>query len=197
VGFPLPGVAVRVTDPATGTPLPQGHVGLIEVRGPNVFSGYWRAPDKTAAEFRPDGFFMTGDMGTFDADGYLSIVGRSKDLVITGGLNVYPAEVEAALDDLPGVAESAVIGVPHLDFGEAVVAVIVPRASDRHPGAPLTEPAIRAALRDRLAAFKIPKRVILTPDLPRNAMGKVQKATLRTIHAGLFANPDTIVPPAD
>jgi malonyl-CoA/methylmalonyl-CoA synthetase len=182
VGLPLPGVEVRVTDPATGTPLPQGDVGLIEVRGPNVFSGYWRAPEKTAAEFRPDGFFMTGDMGTFDADGYLSIVGRSKDLVITGGLNVYPAEVESALDDLPGIAASAVIGVPHPDFGEAVVALVIPR-----PGATLAEDTIRDALRTRLAAFKLPKRVIIVDDFPRNAMGKVQKNLLRTAHAGLFA----------
>jgi malonyl-CoA/methylmalonyl-CoA synthetase len=182
VGLPLPGVQVRVTDPATGTPLPQGEVGLIEVRGPNVFSGYWRAPEKTAAEFRPDGFFMTGDMGAFDADGYLSIVGRSKDLVITGGLNVYPAEVETALDDLPGVAASAVIGVPHPDFGEAVVALVIPR-----PGAEPTEETVRDALRTRLAAFKLPKRVIVVDDFPRNAMGKVQKNLLRDAHAGLFS----------
>ncbi len=181
VGLPLPGVAVRITDPATGLPLPQGDIGLIEVRGPNVFSGYWRAPDKTAAEFRPDGFFMTGDMGVFDADGYLSIVGRSKDLVITGGLNVYPAEVEAALDDLPGIAASAVIGAPHPDFGEAVVALVIPR-----PDATLSEDAIRDSLRSRLAAFKLPKRVILVPDFPRNAMGKVQKNLLRTAYANLF-----------
>jgi malonyl-CoA/methylmalonyl-CoA synthetase len=180
VGLPLPGVEVRVTDPATGTPLPQGQIGLIEVRGPNVFSAYWHAPEKTAAEFRPDGFFMTGDMGAFDAEGYLSIVGRSRDLVITGGLNVYPAEVESALDDLPGVAASAVIGVPHPDFGEAVVAVVIPSSTDT------TEDTLRTALRTRLAAYKIPKRVILAPDLPRNAMGKVQKNILRDTHAGLF-----------
>jgi malonyl-CoA/methylmalonyl-CoA synthetase len=179
VGMPLPGVMVRVTGP-DGTPLPQGEAGAIEVRGPNVFRGYWRMPDQTAKEFR-DGWFITGDLGVFDADGYLSILGRAKDLVITGGLNVYPAEVEAALDDLPGVAASAVIGVPHPDFGEAVVACLVPAK-----GATLAEDNIRAALRDRLAAFKIPKRVLILPDLPRNAMGKVQKSDLRKHHAGLF-----------
>jgi malonyl-CoA/methylmalonyl-CoA synthetase len=179
VGMPLPRVMVRVTGP-DGTPLPQGEAGAIEVRGPNVFRGYWRMPDQTAKEFR-DGWFITGDLGVFDADGYLSILGRAKDLVITGGLNVYPAEVEAALDDLPGVAASAVIGVPHPDFGEAVVACLVPAK-----GATLAEDNIRAALRDRLAAFKIPKRVLILPDLPRNAMGKVQKADLRKHHAGLF-----------
>jgi malonyl-CoA/methylmalonyl-CoA synthetase len=179
VGRPLPGVMVRVTGP-DGTPLPQGEAGAIEVRGSNVFRGFWRMPDQTAKEFR-DGWFITGDLGVFDADGYLSILGRAKDLVITGGLNVYPAEVEAALDDLPGVAASAVIGVPHPDFGEAVVACLVPAK-----GATLAEDNIRAALRDRLAAFKIPKRVLILPDLPRNAMGKVQKADLRKHHAGLF-----------
>ena len=179
VGMPLPGIKVRITGP-DGAVLPKGEAGAIEVRGPNVFKGYWRLPEKTAEEFR-DGWFVTGDMGAFDADGYLSILGRAKDLVITGGLNVYPAEVEAALDDLPGVAASAVIGVPHPDFGEAVVACLVPA-----PGASLTEDAIRAALRDRLAAFKIPKRVLLMDELPRNAMGKVQKAQLRQERAGLF-----------
>lgn len=176
VGMPLPGVEVRITGP-DGAMLPRGEAGAIEVRGPNVFKGYWRLPEKTAAEFR-EGWFVTGDMGAFDDEGYLSILGREKDLVITGGLNVYPAEVEAALDELPGVAASAVIGVPHPDFGEAVVACVV--------GA-VEEAAIRAALRDRLAAFKIPKRVIVLENLPRNAMGKVQKAELRKVHAGLFA----------
>ena len=174
VGMPLPGVEVRITD-REGV-LPQGEAGAIEVRGPNVFKGYWRLPEKTAEEFR-DGWFVTGDMGAFDAEGYLSILGRATDLVITGGLNVYPAEVEAALDDLPGVAASAVIGVPHPDFGEAVVACVVGGVDPE---------TVRAALRDRLAAFKIPKRVIVLEDLPRNAMGKVQKAELRKVHAGLF-----------
>jgi malonyl-CoA/methylmalonyl-CoA synthetase len=174
VGLPLPGVEVRVTGPS-GI-LPPGEAGAIEVRGPNVFHGYWNLPEKTAEEFR-DGWFVTGDLGAFDAEGYLSILGRAKDLVITGGLNVYPAEVEAALDALPGVRASAVIGVPHPDFGEAVVACVV--------GA-VEEGAVRAALRDRLAAFKIPKRVLVLDDLPRNAMGKVQKAELRRLHSGLF-----------
>lgn len=180
VGMSLPGVEVRITGP-DGTVLPQGEAGSIEVRGPNVFQGYWRLPEKTAEEFR-DGWFVTGDMGAFDAQGYLSILGRAKDLVITGGLNVYPAEVEAALDDLPGVAASAVIGVPHPDFGEAVVACLVPAR-----GASLSEEQIRLALRDRLAAFKLPKRVMILEDLPRNAMGKVQKAELRRIYRDLIA----------
>ncbi|HLQ18420.1 MAG TPA: AMP-binding protein, partial [Tabrizicola sp.] len=175
VGMPLPGVDVRITGPA-GV-LPVGEAGAIEVRGPNVFKGYWRLPEKTAEEFR-DGWFVTGDMGAFDDRGYLSILGRAKDLVITGGLNVYPAEVEAALDDLPGVAASAVIGVPHPDFGEAVVACVVGKVDPE---------SVRVALRDRLAGFKIPKRVILMDELPRNAMGKVQKAELRRIYQGLFA----------
>lgn len=175
VGQTLPGVRVRITG-ADGQPLPVGEAGAIEVRGPNVFQGYWRLPAQTANEFR-EGWFMTGDLGAFDTEGYLSILGRAKDLVITGGLNVYPADVEAALDALPGVRASAVIGVPHPDFGEAVVACVV---GDVEPE------AVRAALRDRLAAFKIPKRVVVLGDLPRNAMGKVQKAELRKIHAGLF-----------
>jgi malonyl-CoA/methylmalonyl-CoA synthetase len=175
VGMPLPGVEVRVTGPS-GL-LPAGEAGAIEVRGPNVFKGYWNLPEKTAEEFR-DGWFITGDLGAFDAEGYLSILGRAKDLVITGGLNVYPAEVEAALDALPGVRASAVIGVPHPDFGEAVVACVV---------GSVEEEAVRAGLRERLAAFKIPKRVLVLEDLPRNAMGKVQKAELRRVHAGLFA----------
>jgi malonyl-CoA/methylmalonyl-CoA synthetase len=180
VGMPLPGVEVRVTGP-DGAPVAQGEAGSIEVRGPNVFHGYWRLPEKTAEEFR-DGWFVTGDLGAFDAQGYLSILGRAKDLVISGGLNVYPAEVEAALDDLPGVAGSAVIGVPHPDFGEAVVACVIPAK-----GAVLDEAVLREALRNRLAAFKIPKRVLVMAEFPRNAMGKVQKAELRKQNAGLFA----------
>ncbi len=181
VGRPLPGVEVRVTGPE-GLALPVGEAGSIEVRGPNVFKGYWRMPEQTAREFREGGWFVTGDLGAFDGEEYLSILGRAKDLVITGGLNVYPAEVEAALDDLPGVQASAVIGVPHPDFGEAVVACLVAA-----PGVALEEEAVRAALRERLAAFKIPKRVLVITELPRNAMGKVQKAELRKTHAGLFA----------
>jgi malonyl-CoA/methylmalonyl-CoA synthetase len=175
VGFPLPGVQVRVTDPATGDSLPTGEVGGVEVRGPNVFAGYWRKPEQTASEHTSEGFFRTGDLGHFDADGYLHLVGRSKDLVITGGLNVYPKEVEDVVDGLDGVLESAVIGVPDPDFGEAVVAVVV-----LQPGASAEPQAIRAASREQLAGFKVPKRVEIVDALPRNAMGKVEKAKLRT-----------------
>ena len=180
VGPPLPGVEVRITDPETGRTLPQGEIGMIEVKGPNVFRGYWRMPEKTAAEFRADGFFITGDLGLIDADGYVSIVGRGKDLIISGGLNVYPKEVEAAIDDLPGVVESAVVGVPHPDFGEAVVAVVV----GDDPA--LDEAAVVAGLKDRLARFKQPKHVAIVESLPRNTMGKVQKAALRERYSGLF-----------
>ena len=181
VGPPLPGVELKITDSA-GAPVPQGQPGMIEVRGPNVFHGYWRMPEKTAEELRPDGFFITGDIGVMDADGYVSIVGRQKDLIITGGFNVYPKEVELLLDEQPGVLESAVIGVPHPDFGEAVVAVVVAA-----PGAAPDPAALSAALRDRLAAFKRPKHIALLPELPRNTMGKVQKNLLRQDFAGLFA----------
>jgi malonyl-CoA/methylmalonyl-CoA synthetase len=177
VGPPLPGVDLRVVDPDTGRALAQGEIGMIEVRGPNVFSGYWRMPEKTASEFRPDGFFITGDLGTIDARGYVSIVGRGKDLIITGGLNVYPKEVEGEIDALAGVEESAVFGTPDPDFGEAVVAAVVLR-----PGADLTEAAVIDALADRLARFKRPKRVVFLEALPRNAMGKVQKAALRELY---------------
>ncbi|MBV9076430.1 MAG: malonyl-CoA synthase, partial [Methylobacteriaceae bacterium] len=170
VGFPLPDVELRVTDPETGAELPQGEIGMIEVRGPNVFKGYWRMPDKTAAEFRADGFFITGDLGKIDELGYVHIVGRGKDLIISGGFNVYPKEVETEIDALPGVVESAVIGLPHRDFGEAVTAVVVKR-----PESPLSEQDVVAALTERLARFKQPKAVIFVPDLPRNTMGKVQK----------------------
>lgn len=176
-GRPLPGVEVIVTDPVSGDPLPQGEIGMIEVRGPNVFQGYWRMPDKTAAELRANGFFITGDLGRMDENGYLHIVGRAKDLVISGGFNIYPKEIETEIDVLPGVIESAVIGVPHPDLGEAVVAVVVGET---------TEDAVLSALGDRLARFKQPRRVIVVPDLPRNAMGKVQKNLLRAAHAGLF-----------
>ena len=180
VGLPLPGVGVRVhTD--KGAPLHTGEIGGIEVKGPNVFKGYWRMPEKTADEFTTDLWFKTGDVGRIDADGYVTIIGRSKDLVISGGYNVYPAEVEATLNELPGVAESAVVGVPHPDFGEAVVAVLVPR-----PGAVLEEAAVIAAVKSRIANFKVPKRVFVLPELPRNAMGKVQKNLLRDQHQGLF-----------
>lgn len=184
VGFPLPGVEIRITDPESGRPLPVGEIGMIEVRGPNVFKGYWRNPEKTKAEFRPDGFFITGDLGRFDEKGYLAIVGRAKDLVISGGLNVYPKEVEEAIDALPGVVESAVIGVPHPDFGEAVVACVV-----RAPGAAISEDAIQRALQEKLAAFKRPKRILFVEELPRNSMGKVQKNLLRERFRDLFAQP--------
>ncbi|HEY0877980.1 MAG TPA: malonyl-CoA synthase [Zeimonas sp.] len=173
VGLPLPGVQVRVVDDA-GTMCGVGAIGAIQVRGPNVFSGYWRRPEKTREEFTEDGFFRTGDVGTWDANGYLSIVGRSKDLIITGGYNVYPKEIESYLDEIDGVVESAVIGVPHRDFGEAVVAVVV-----RAPGATLDEGALVAALKGRIASFKVPKRVFVVDELPRNTMGKVQKNVLR------------------
>ena len=174
VGFPLPDVDVKITDPETGRAVPQGDIGMIEVRGPNVFKGYWRMPEKTAEELRETGFFITGDLGTIDKDGYVSIVGRSKDLIISGGYNVYPKEIEEAIDLLPGVLESAVIGCPHPDFGEAVVAVVVPEK-----GAELEEASILAGLTDALARFKQPKRVFFEEELPRNAMGKVQKKALR------------------
>ncbi|HSN33027.1 MAG TPA: malonyl-CoA synthase, partial [Ideonella sp.] len=180
VGLPLPGVGVRVVDDA-GADLPAGETGHVQVRGPNVFSGYWRMPEKTREEFTADGWFRTGDVGRFDAHGYLTIVGRSKDLVISGGFNVYPAEVEGLINALPGVAESAVVGVPHPDFGEAVVAVVVPR-----PGAALDAAAVIAALKERVAHFKVPKRAFVVDELPRNAMGKVQKNLLRERHRGLF-----------
>ncbi len=174
VGMPLPGVEARVVHPETGAPVPQGEIGMIEVKGPNVFKGYWNMPEKTAAEFRADGFFITGDLGQFDERGYLSIVGRGKDLIISGGLNIYPKEIEEEIDALPGVLESAVIGLPHADFGEGVVAVIV-----REKGASVDEKDIMAGLDGRLARFKWPKRVIFVDELPRNTMGKVQKNVLR------------------
>ena len=181
VGQPLPGVEARVADPETGAAIAPGDIGMIEIRGPNVFKGYWNMPEKTAAEFRADGFFITGDLGRIDERGYFHIVGRGKDLVITGGFNVYPKEVEDEIDALPGVVESAVIGLPHADFGEGVTAVVV-----RKLGAAIDERAVVAALGDRLAKFKQPKRVIFVDDLPRNAMGKVQKAALRETYADLY-----------
>jgi len=181
VGMALPGVALRITEPESGKPLPQGETGMVEVKGNNVFKGYWRMPEKTAAEFRSDGFFITGDLGFIDARGYLHIVGRGKDLVISGGYNIYPKEVETEIDALAGVEESAVIGVPHPDFGEGVTAIVVQR-----PGSILDEQAVLAALKDRLARYKQPKRVIFVPELPRNTMGKVQKNVLRDTYAGLY-----------
>lgn len=182
VGFALPGSSVRIADPDTGAILPAESIGMIEVAGPNVFKGYWRQPEKTAAEFRPDGFFITGDLGKIDARGYVHILGRGKDLIITGGFNVYPKEIEGEIDALPGVNESAVIGVPHKDFGEGVTAVVVP-----NKGAALSEEAILAALEGRLAKFKQPKRVIIVEELPRNTMAKVQKNVLRETYKSLYA----------
>jgi malonyl-CoA/methylmalonyl-CoA synthetase len=182
VGFPLPGVALRIADPETGEPLGIDEVGMIEVKGPNVFKGYWRMPEKTEAEFREDGFFVTGDLGKVDARGYVHIVGRGKDLIITGGFNVYPKEVETEIDSIPGVVESAVIGVPHPDFGEGVTAVVVKNGS-----ASLTEKEVAQALEERLAKFKLPKQVIFVDDLPRNAMGKVQKNVLRETYQTIYS----------
>ena len=181
VGFPLPGVGLRVVDDANQD-LPVGEIGNIQVRGPNVFQGYWRMPEKTAEEFTADGWFKTGDVGKVDKRGYVSIVGRSKDLIISGGYNVYPAEIEGYINELPGVAESALVGVPHPDFGEVGVAVVIGK-----PGAKLDGEAIIAQLKGQLANFKIPKRCFITNELPRNTMGKVQKNLLREQHKGLFA----------
>jgi malonyl-CoA/methylmalonyl-CoA synthetase len=172
VGFPLPGVSLRIADDAD-RPLPQGQVGAIQIRGDSVFRGYWQMPDKTREEFTADGWFRTGDVGVIDADGYLAIVGRARDLIISGGYNVYPKEIELALDELPGVAESAVVGIAHPDFGEAVAAVVVPR-----PGVALDGGQLIEALKSRLANYKVPKRVVVVDELPRNAMGKVQKNLL-------------------
>ena len=173
VGRALPGVQLRVHD-EKGQPCRTGEIGGIEVKGPSVFKGYWRMPEKTAEEFTPDLWFKTGDVGKIDEHGVLSIVGRSKDLIISGGYNVYPAEIEGYLNEQPGVAESAVVGVPHADFGEAVVAVVVPL-----PGVALDGTALIAVLKRQIAGFKVPKRVFIEPELPRNAMGKVQKNLLR------------------
>jgi malonyl-CoA/methylmalonyl-CoA synthetase len=180
VGRALPGVQVRIHDDK-GQPCRTGDIGHIEVKGPNVFKGYWRMPEKTAEEFTPDLWFKTGDVGRVDEQGVVTIVGRSKDLIISGGYNVYPAEIEGYLNEQPGVAESAVVGVPHPDFGEGVIAVVVPK-----PGAALDAEAVIAAMKGRIAAFKVPKRVFIETELPRNQMGKVQKNLLRERHQGLF-----------
>ncbi|NBU88572.1 MAG: malonyl-CoA synthase [Betaproteobacteria bacterium] len=180
VGYALPGVGVRVHSDE-GRPVPAGEIGGIQVRGPNVFKGYWRMPEKTAEEFTADGWFKTGDVGKMEADGRVTIVGRSKDLIISGGYNVYPAEIEGFINEMPGVAESAVVGVPHPDFGEGVIAVVVPK-----PTHTLQADAIITALKGKIANFKVPKKVFVLPDLPRNAMGKVQKNVLREQHKGLF-----------
>ncbi|WP_136636230.1 malonate--CoA ligase [Pseudooceanicola onchidii] len=175
VGFPLPGVELRIME--GGAEVATGEIGVIEVRGPNVFQGYWQMPEKTAEELGADGWFITGDLATRDAEGYVTIVGRAKDLIISGGFNVYPKEIEEVIDDLPGVVESAVIGVPHPDFGEGVVAVVV---------GDTTAEAVSAALSDRVAKFKQPKRVVVVAELPRNTMGKVQKKALREEYSAVF-----------
>ncbi|MDJ0859231.1 MAG: malonyl-CoA synthase [Dinoroseobacter sp.] len=181
VGFPLPGVEAKVCDPETGAELPQGEIGVLEVRGPNVFKGYWQMPEKTAAELREDGFFITGDLSRIDAEGYVHIVGRGKDLIISGGYNIYPKEIELFLDDQPGVLETAVVGAPHPDFGESVVAVLVPEA-----GAKIDLAALEAAARASLAGFKLPRHFAIVDALPRNTMGKVQKNLLRDDYAHVF-----------
>ena len=183
VGHPLPSVSVRVADPETGKVLGPETIGMIEVKGPNVFKGYWRMAEKTKSEFRDDGFFITGDLGKIDDKGYVHILGRSKDLVISGGFNVYPKEIESEIDAMPGVIETAVIGVPHADFGEGVTAVVV---CDK--AAKVDESSVLKALDGRLAKFKMPKRVIFVDELPRNAMGKVQKNILRDTYSDIYGN---------
>ena len=178
VGPALPGVLVRVVDNVTARQKGVNEIGDIEVAGPNVFSGYWKRPELNATEFTDDGFFRTGDVGMIDPDGYLTIVGREKDLIISGGLNVYPKEIEEAIDALPGVSASAVVGVPDADFGESVVAVVVSL-----PGMDLDAIALRDALRLVLAPYKVPKRIHLVKELPLNAMGKVEKARLRGMYS--------------
>ena len=180
VGFPLPGVSVKICDPETGDELADDAIGILEVKGPNVFSGYWNMPEKTAEELRDNGFFITGDLAKRDADGYIHIVGRSKDLIISGGYNIYPKEVELALDEEEGVLETAVIGVPHSDFGEAVIAVIV------CDGAGFDETRVMTNIKSKLARFKQPKQIIVVDALPRNTMGKVQKNILRDNYADLL-----------
>jgi malonyl-CoA/methylmalonyl-CoA synthetase len=181
VGFPVSGTEIKITDSKTGETLPDGEIGEIEVRGPNVFKGYWKKPEKTAEELRADGFFITGDLGKIDQDGYLQILGRNKDLIISGGFNIYPKEIELLLDEEDHVSESAVIGVPHPDFGEAVVGVII-ADGDNEPDLE----AIRVNIRKSLARFKHPKHLVILPELPRNAMGKVQKNALRERFEKLF-----------
>ena len=182
VGFPLPGVSVRVVNDE-GNACAANEVGQLQVNGPNVLPGYWRLPEKNKEEFTGDGFFKTGDVGKIDAEGYVSIVGRSRDLVISGGYNVYPKEIEILIDEMDGVAESAVIGLPHPDFGEAVAAVVVLKPNNVQP----SEAGVIMSLKGKLAAFKVPKRVFIVTDLPRNSMGKVQKNELRKQYASTFS----------
>ncbi len=177
-------MALRIVEPNGGQPVTNGDIGLIEVKGPNIFKGYWNMPEKTGAEFRDDGFFITGDLGRIDEDGYVRIVGRDKDLIISGGFNIYPKEIELVLDWQPGVLESAVIGVPHPDFGESVLGVLVAM-----PGETLDTEAIVIALRSELAGFKMPRKLVFVDTLPCNAMGKVQKNILRDQYSNLFSAP--------
>ena len=181
VGFPLPGVSLRVQSDE-GAALPVGEIGGIQVKGPNVFKGYWRMPEKTAEEFTADGYFKTGDVGKVDERGYVTIVGRAKDLIISGGYNVYPAEIESYINEMPGVAESALVGVPHPDFGEVGVAVVIAK-----PSATVEAAQVIATLKGQLANFKIPKQCYVVAELPRNTMGKVQKNLLRDQYKTLFA----------
>jgi len=183
VGLPLPGVQIRTTSTETGEPLPPEQIGMLEVKGPNVFKGYWHMPGKTADSFTADRFFKTGDLGVIGEGGYVSIVGRDKDLIISGGYNIYPREIEIELDALDGVVESAVIGVPHLDLGECVVAIVA-----RAVGSQLTEKEILQKVSGRLARFKLPRRIVFEQELPRNAMGKVQKNELRKRNVELFSH---------
>jgi len=177
VGFPLPGVELKITDAATGADLPDGDIGVIEVRGPNIFKGYWQMPDKTVEDLRPNGFFITGDLGLIDADGYVQIVGRNKDMIISGGYNIYPKEIESLLNDQPEIVESAVIGVPHPDFGETVIGVVVANG-----GSTPDFDRITKTIGKTLARYKLPKKLVVVPELPRNTMGKIQKNLLREKH---------------
>jgi malonyl-CoA/methylmalonyl-CoA synthetase len=197
VGQPLPGVDVKIVDQHGGGPVGRGEVGMLQIRGPNVFKGYWRMPEKTKEEFTSSGFFITGDLATENKNGYISIVGRDKDMIISGGFNVYPREVELILDELPGIYESAVVAAPHKDFGEAVVAYVVADNSVADDSATegsdelnlIRENQIKVSLQDKLAPYKQPKRIFYVKDLPRNAMGKVQKNNLREQCAGIFTQP--------
>jgi malonyl-CoA/methylmalonyl-CoA synthetase len=189
VGLPLPGVEIRLRDPDSGSQVALGDIGQIEVKGPNVFSGYWNMPEKTAEEFSDDGWFLTGDLAQQDSQGYISIVGRSKDMIISGGYNVYPKEIESIIDDVEGVEESAVIGIQHPDFGEAVVAVVVPQSSSQSSQpAPSLLAQVNESVQIQLASYKRPKQVVVVDELPRNTMGKVQKAQLRETYQQLFQN---------
>jgi len=182
VGFPLPGIEVKICNPETGEALPANTIGMLQVRGPNVFSGYWRMPEKTAEELLESGFFITGDLAKIDSHGYVHIVGRDKDLIISGGFNIYPKELELLLDEQPGVLESAVIGAPHADFGEGVVAVLI-----EQNGKSVDTDKIAEDLSNSIAKFKQPKKYVVLPELPRNAMGKVQKNILREQYSDIFS----------